>query len=120
MKLSNQRKLVVLTYLREKESRSIGEIQAELGISEGDDFPFEETLNDLIKEDSVTSISSENALENSEIPEWEITELGKIHLNDLALDKYEEDNRMSYIIRAVIIVVAMLAFMMIFPRMFRH
>src|ERR1700730_11494091 len=120
MKLSNQRKLVVLTYLREKESRSIGEIQAELGISEGDDFPFEETLNDLIKEDSVTSISSENALENSEIPEWEITELGKIHLNDLALDKYEEDNRMSYIIRAVIIVVAMLAFMMILPRMFRH
>jgi hypothetical protein len=47
MKQSNQRKLLVLTYLMDKESRPIGKIQAELGISEEDDFPFEETLNDL-------------------------------------------------------------------------
>jgi len=59
-------------------------------------------------------------LENPETPKWEITELGKIHLNDLVLDKYEEDTGMSFIIRGIVIVVAILAFMMIFPRMFRH
>jgi hypothetical protein len=120
MKLSNQRKLVVLTHLMEKESRPIPDIQAEFQFSEEGDFPFEETIHDLIKENFVTPISFDNTLENPETPKWEITELGKIHLNDLVLDKYEEDTGMSFIIRGIIIVVAILAFMMIFPRMFRH
>jgi hypothetical protein len=120
MKLSDQRKLVVLTYLMEKESRPIPDIQAEFQFSEDGDFPFEETINDLIKEESVTPLSSNNLSANREAPGWEITEQGKIHLNDLVLDKYEEDNRMSFIIRGIIIVIAILAFMMIFPRMFRH
>jgi hypothetical protein len=120
MKLSNQRKLVVLTYLMEKELKAIPDIQAEFKFSEDGDFPFEETINDLIKEESVTPISFNNTFENPETPGWEITELGKIHLNDLVLDKYEEDTRMSFIIKGVIIVIAILAFMMIFPRMFRH
>ncbi len=110
MKLSNKRELVVLTYLMEKESRPISDIQAELKMSGDEDFQFEETLNDLIKEGSITAITSDK---------WEITESGKIHLKDLALDKYEEENRMPYIIRAIIIVIAILAFMKIFPRMFR-
>jgi hypothetical protein len=120
MKLSNERELAVLTYLMEKGSRPISDIRSELEISEDEDFQFEETLHDLIIEGSVTLISSESVEINPEIPKWEITELGKIHMKDLALDKYEEDNRMSYIIRAIIIVIAILAFMMIFPRMFHH
>jgi hypothetical protein len=120
MKLSDQRKLVVLTYLMEKPSRQLSEIQTEFQFSEDGDFPFEETVNDLIRDGSVVLNSSDKELENPEIPEWMITESGKIYLSDLVLDKYEEDNRMSYIIKGIIIVVAILAFMMIFPRMFRH
>jgi hypothetical protein len=120
MKLSEQRKLVVLTYLMEKESRTISDIQAEFQFSEEGNFPFEETISDLTKEGSVVLIHSDSILENPDISGWEITESGKIHLSDLVLDKYEEDNRMSFIIKGVIIVIAILAFMMIFPRMFRH
>src|ERR1700676_4696323 len=108
MKLSNKKELAAFTYLLEKGSRPIRDIQAELEISEDEDFQFEETLNGLIKEGSITAISFDSVAKNPEIPKWEITELGKIHMNDLVLDKYEEDNRMSYIFRAIIIVVAIL------------
>lgn len=120
MKLSNERKLVVFTYLLEKGSKPVRDIQAEFEISEDEDFQFEETLNDLIEEGSITPISSRNKTENMEIPDWEITESGRIKMKELALDKYEEINRIPYIIRAIILVVAILAFMMIFPRMFRR
>lgn len=120
MKLRNKRELVVLTYLMEKESRPDSDIQAELKISEDEDYQIEETLRDLVKEGSIMPISSESVGENPEILKWEITEPGKIRLNDLTLDKYEEDNRMSYIIRAIVIVAVILAFMMIFPRMFNR
>jgi len=120
MKLSNERKLVVFTYLLEKGSKPIRDIQAELEISEDEDFQFDEILNDLMEEGSVTLKSAGSEMENMEIPDWEITETGRIQMKELALDKYEEINRIPYIIRAIILVVAILAFMMIFPRMFRR
>jgi hypothetical protein len=109
MKLSDKRLLVVLTYFMEEEIRPVIDIQAELKITEDEDFQFEETLNDLIKEGSITTISPNK---------WEITESGEIRLIDLALDKYEEENRMSFIVLAIIIVIAIQAFMKIFPWMF--
>jgi hypothetical protein len=120
MKLLSKRELVVLTYLMEKKSRPIENIQAELEISDDDGFQFEETLHDLVKEGSIVPISNENIVDGGNTPQWEITDFGKVRLNDLELDKYEEENKMPYIIRAIVIVIAILAFMMIFPRMFRR
>lgn len=120
MKPGDQRKLVVLTYLMEKGSRPISDIQTEFQFSEDGEFPLEEILHDLVKEDSVTQLFSDNEMENPEALTWEITESGKMYLHDLVLDKYDEDNRVSFIIKGIIFVVAILAFMMIFPRMFRH
>jgi hypothetical protein len=110
MKLINMRELLVLTYISENGSRPISDIQAELKISNDEDFKFEETLNDLIKEESVMPIISE-------IPKWEITEMGKIHLKDLEHDKYEEDNKMSYIIWGIILALSFIFFWKIFPRL---
>jgi hypothetical protein len=120
MKPRSKRELVVLTYLMEKESRSIEDIQAELEISDDDGFQFEETLDDLVKEGSIVPISAETVIEGTKAREWEITAFGKIRLKDLELDKYEEENKMPYIVRAIVIVIAILAFMMIFPRMFHR
>ena len=118
MKPSDGRKLVVLTYLIEKGAKTITTIQAELEISEEEDFQPEETFDDLMKEGSIIPVSSAAILETAEISDWEITDFGRNRLKELVLDKYEEDNRMPHIIRAIILVIAILAFMMIFPRMF--
>jgi hypothetical protein len=120
MKLTDEMKLVVLTYLIEKGARPITDIQAELEIPEDEDFQPEGILNDLFFEGCIMLISSDTTPETNEISKWEITESGRIRLKDLALDKYEEDIRMPHIIRAIVLVVAILAFMMIFPRMFRR
>ncbi len=111
MKPSSKWELVVLTYLMEKRSRQISEIQAEFKISEVDDFQFKQILNDLVKKGSITPISSEN-------PTWEITELGKIHLKDLELDRYDDENKIPHIVRTIIIVVVILAFLIIFRKKF--
>jgi hypothetical protein len=118
MKPRDQRKLVVLTYLIEKGARPITAIQAELEISEEEDFQPDETFNELMKEGSIMPVFSAAAVEDTEISNWEITDFGRVRLKDLVMDKYEEDNRMPHIIRAIILVIAILAFMMIFPRMF--
>jgi hypothetical protein len=120
MKLIDEMKLVVLTYLLEKGARPIRDIQVELEIAGEEDFQPEETLNELFNDGSIIPISSDRLMETNGISKWEITESGRIRLKDLALDKYEEDIRMPHIIRAIVLVIAILAFMMIFPRMFRR
>jgi hypothetical protein len=118
MNLKKERELVVFTYLLEKGLRPINEIQTELEMNADEDFQFENTLNDLAKEGYLEQKSSEMPTDQSENLSWEITKRGKIHMNDLAQEKYEEKNKMPVIIWAVIIVIAVLAFMRVFPRMF--
>lgn len=93
-------------------------MQAELDITEDEDFQVEHTINDLVKEGYLEQKSPENDAEQTEADSWEITELGKIHMKDLAQEKYEEKNKIPIYIWAVIIVVAILTFMKLFPRMF--
>ena len=120
MNLKKERELVVFIYLLENGKRPISEIQAELEITGDEDFQFEETFNDLFREDSIQPKTFDIVTEKPDMLNWEITEIGKIRMNDLAFDKYEDINRMSYIIMAIIFVVAILAFIKIFPKMFHQ
>ena len=110
--------MLVFTYLIDNGLRPVGEIQAELDLTDDDDFQFENTVNDLVNEGYLEQNIPGSASEPENLS-WEITEKGRMHMKDLAQEKYEEKNKIPVYIWAVIIVVAILTFMKLFPRMFR-
>jgi DNA-binding PadR family transcriptional regulator len=118
MNLKKERELIVFTYLLEMGLRPVTEIQAELALTGDEDFPFENTLNDLVKEGYLEPKSADIITDQPEVLSWEITEKGRMHMKDLAQEKYEEKNKIPVVIWAVIFVIAILTFMKLFPRMF--
>jgi hypothetical protein len=118
MNHKKERELLVFTYLIDKGLRPVSEIQAEWGITEDEEFQFENTVNNLIKEGYLEQRSPDMAKDPPEGPSWEITEKGRMYMKDLAQEKYEEKNKIPVYIWAVIIFVAILTFMKLFPRMF--
>ena len=117
MNHKQEMELLVFTYLIDKGLRPVSEIQAELDIGEDEDFQIENTLNDLVKEGYLEPKIPESAAEPESLC-WEITEKGRMHMKDLAQEKYEEKNKIPVYIWAVIFVIAILTFMKLFPRMF--
>lgn len=113
-----ERELLVFTWLTDNGLRPVSEMQAELEITEDEDFQMEKTLNELAKEGYLEQKSRDMAANQPEGMNWEITDKGRIHMKDLAQEKYEEKNKIPVYIWAVIIVVAILTFMKLFPRMF--
>ena len=120
MNRKQERELLVFTYLIDKGLRPVSEIQAEWGLTEDEDFQLENTLNDLAQEGFLEQKSHEIMEGQPESLSWEITEKGRVHMKDLAQEKYEEKNKIPVYIWAVIIVVAILTFMKLFPRMFHQ
>ena len=118
MNRKQERELLVLTWLADKGLKTVEEIRAESGITEDEDFQFESTVNDLVKEGYLEPGSSGIPADQPEYLTWEITEKGRVQMKDLAREKYEERNKIPVYIWAVIIVVAILTFMKLFPRMF--
>jgi hypothetical protein len=119
MKLQEERDLLVLTYLSQKGIRSLGEIQVDLNFGDDTGFNFDNTVN-VLAEEGYLEKRMGIIPEQHESFSWEITELGKIYLNDLSLRKSDEINKKAYIIPIIIvIVIAILAFMRVFPKMFR-
>ncbi|MEJ0081726.1 MAG: hypothetical protein WDM78_12455 [Puia sp.] len=118
MNRKKERELHVLTWLTDKDLTPVSEIQAKLEMTGDEGFQIENTLNDLVKEGYLEQKSQEAAGEAPEGPSWELTETGRLYLNDLSQEKYEEKNKIPVYIWAVIIVVAILTFMKLFPRMF--
>ena len=119
MKLQEERDLLVLTYLGQKGIRSLGEIQVDLNYGYDTGFNFDNTVN-ILAEEGYLEKRIEIIPEQPESFSWEITEPGKIYLNDLFRAKSDEINKKTYIIPIIIvIVIAILAFMRVFPKMFR-
>ena len=115
MNRKKERELVVFTWLTDNGVRSVSEIQAELGIEDDGDFQMENTVNDLIQEGYLVQKSPGTPDDSGS---WEITEKGRMFMKDLAQDKYEEKNKIPVYIWGVLIVIAILTFMKLFPRMF--
>ena len=109
MKLQAERELLVFTYIDQKGLLSLEEIRSALELKEDPDFDYDSTLNHLVQEEY---------LEQTEDAGWKMTEWGKIQFNDLRTEQYEDINKIPLIIKGILIVVAVLAFMKIFPRMF--
>lgn len=110
---------MVFTYLIDNGLRPVSDIRNEWGIAEDDDFQFENTANDLVRDGFLEQKSSQIPADSRETVSWEITEKGRVYLKDLAREEYDEKNKIPVYIWAVIIVVAILTFMKLFPRMFR-
>ena len=109
MKLEKERELLIFTFIDLKGLQSLDEIRSEIELKDDPDFDFDSTLNEMVKE---------GCLEQSEDLEWKITEWGHFQLRDLREEKYEDMNKIPIIVQGVLIVMAILAFMKIFPRMF--
>jgi hypothetical protein len=109
MKLQKERELLVFTFIDGKGSRSLDEIRSEIKLRDDPEFDFDSTLSGLVKEEYV---------EQSEDLSWTITEWGNIQFSDLRTEQYEDLNKIPFYILGVLIVIAILAFMKIFPRMF--
>jgi len=118
MNLKKERELLVFTYIQEKGQRSVSEIQAEMEITGDEDYPFDNTVNDLVKEGYLEPDPAVHVPDQPDIPAWQLTEMGRIHMKDLALEKYEEKNKIPVFIWALVIFVDILTFMKLFPRMF--
>jgi hypothetical protein len=118
MNRKQERELLVFTYLIDNGLRTVSEIRTEFGMPEDEDFQFENTANDLVKEGYLEPKSMEIQADSHETSEWELTEKGKAYLKDLAREKYDERNKIPVYIWAVIIVAAILTFIKLFPRMF--
>ena len=118
MNRKQERELLVFTYLIDNGLRPVSEIQAEWDLTEDEDFQLENTLNELANQGFLEQKSPEIIANQPEVLPWEITEKGRIYMKDLAQEKYEEKNKIPVYIWAVIIVVAILTFMKLFPRMF--
>ena len=115
MNRKKENELVVFTWLADGGVRTVSEIQAELGIEEDGDFQMEDTVNDLTEHGYLVQKSP---VMPNESESWEITEKGKVYMKDLAQDEYEEKNKIPVYIWGVLIVIAILTFMKLFPRMF--
>ena len=111
MNLQKERELLVFAYLDQKGLVSLDDIRAELKLKDDPEFDFDAILNEFLIEEYVMK---------SEDLSWKITEWGKIQFSDLRLENYEDINKMDYILRFVIIVIAILAFMKIFPKIFHE
>jgi hypothetical protein len=118
MDLKKERELLVFTYILENGSKPPSQVQEEMEISGDEDFQLENELNDLLKAGYLEQKIREPVKDQSETITWKITEKGMIHMKDLAQEKYEEKNKIPAYIWAVIIVVAILTFIKLFPRMF--
>jgi len=119
MNHKQERDLLVFTWLADNGLRPVSDIQVELGITEDDDFQIDNTLNELAKEGYLKQKFLHTAADQSEVPNWELTEKGEVYMKDLAQEKYEDKNKIPVYIWAVIIITAILTFMKLFPRMFR-
>jgi hypothetical protein len=117
MNLKKERELLVFTFLLEEELRPVSEIQAEAAVTGDEDFQLENTLNELFKEGYLEQKYPAEA-DNPDSLKWSVTGKGMIYMKDLAQEKYEEKNKIPVYIWAVIIVVAILTFMKLFPKMF--
>jgi hypothetical protein len=120
MNRKQERELLVFTYLIDKGLRPVSEILAEWGLTEDEDFQLENTINELANQGFLEQKSDEIMADQPEFMPWELTEKGRIHMKDLAQEKYEEKNKIPVYIWGVIIVVAILTFMKLFPRMFHQ
>ena len=109
MNLQKERELLVFTFIEGKGSRSLDEIRSEIKLRDDPEFDFDSTLSGLVKEEY---------LEQSEDLSYKITAWGNIHYSDLKIEQYEDLNKIPVIILGIITVMAILAFMKIFPRMF--
>jgi hypothetical protein len=109
MKLQKERELLIFTFVDQRGLHSLDEIRSEIELKDDPDFDFERTLNDLVKE---------KYLEQLEDLSWKITDRGNIYFRDLRTEQYEDLNKIPITVLGVIIVIAILAFMKIFPRMF--
>jgi hypothetical protein len=118
MNLKKERELIVFTFLLEKGLRPVSEIQAESELTGDEDFEIDNTINDLVKDGYLKQMSPDMGTDPSESLSWEITEKGVVHMKDLAQEKYDEKNKIPVYIWAVIIVVAILTYMKLFPKMF--
>ncbi len=110
--------MLVFIYILENGFRTVSEIQAEMEITGDEEFQFENTANDLVKEGYLEQIPPEMIANQTENLSWQMTEMGRIHMKDLSLEKYEEKNKIPIFIWALIIFVAILTFMKLFPKMF--
>jgi hypothetical protein len=109
MKLHEERELLVLTNIDRQGSSSLEEIRSALELKDDPDFDFDSTLNHLVQE---------GYLEQSEDLSWKITSFGRSHLCDLQAKQNDDINKIPVIILGVLLVVAILAFIKLFPRMF--
>jgi hypothetical protein len=109
MKLHQERELLVFTFIERQGSIPPDEIRSSLELKEDPDFDFDSTLNHLVQEGYLETIEDEG---------WTITERGKSQFRDLQVGQNDDINKIPAIILGVLIVVAILAFMKIFPRMF--
>ena len=118
MNRKQERELIVFTWLTDNGLRPVREIQDELETTDDEDFQMTNTLNDLVKEGYLEQKYPELEADPLEGINWEITEKGRIHMKDLVKERYEEKNKIPVYIWAVIIVVAILTYMKLFPKMF--
>ena len=105
---------MVLTCLLEKDLKHIS---ADMELNAEEDFPVENTLIGLAKEGYLKQ-NMPGETDAAGIISWDITEKGMVYMKDLEQEKYEEKNKIPVYIWAVIIVVAILTFIRLFPRMF--
>ena len=118
MNRRQERELLVFTYLIDNGLRSINQIREEWEITEDDDFEFANTANDLVKDGYLELKSDQIPVDSRETLSWDITEKGRFYMNELSRKEYDEKNKIPVYIWAVIIVIAILTFMKLFPRMF--
>jgi hypothetical protein len=118
MNPKQERDLLLLTYLIDNGLRPVSEILSEWGISEDEDFQIENAVTDLIKDGYLEQASDPMNGSQPENITWKLTEKGRGYLKELAREKYDEKNKIPVYIWAVIIFVAILTFMKLFPRMF--
>ena len=109
MNIQEERRLLVFTYIDQNGLKSLNSLRSELKLKDDTDFNFDYTIDVLVKD---------RCLEQSEDLSWRITELGNSEFDRLKIEKYEDLNKMPVIIQFVLIVIAILAFMKIFPKMF--
>jgi hypothetical protein len=109
MNVQEERKLLVFTYMEQNGINSLDSLRSELKLKDDPDFDFDNTVDVLVKN---------QCLEKLDDLTWKITEFGNKKFSDLKTEKYEDLNKMPVIIQFVLIVIAILAFMKIFPKMF--
>jgi hypothetical protein len=118
MNLKKEQELAVFTYLTDGKSAPASDPTFGIQLERDEDFHFERTINDMIKEGYLADKIPGSGADLTESFAWEITQKGLAHMKDLAREKYDEKNKIPVYLWAVIIVVALWTFMKLFPRMF--